>query len=111
MEVITIGTSSSTGVTWLSVENILVVQYLSVARQYEMSTRLEVPKLKHAPTTLTSSLEEYFNDPDFEVNRRQYLAQKQARKDGKPAPRSATGTLDVRQHEKCLDPGKTEMWI
>ena len=52
-----------------------VVQYLAVARQYEMSTRLEIPKLKHAPTSLTKSLEEYLNDPDFEVNRRQYLAQ------------------------------------
>lgn len=61
-----------------------VVQYLSLARQYEMSTRLEVPKLKHAPTTLTASLEEYLNDPDFEINRRQYLAQQEAKKSGKP---------------------------
>lgn len=65
-----------------------VVQYLSLARQYENATRLEVPRLKHAPTTLTSSLEEYLNDPDFEVNRRQYLAQQQAKKSGKPLPRS-----------------------
>ena len=49
-----------------------------------MSTRLEVPKLKHAPTTLTSSLEDYLNDRDFEVNRRQYLAQQGAKKNGKP---------------------------
>jgi phosphatidylinositol-binding clathrin assembly protein len=62
----------------------LVVQYLSLARQYEASTRLEVPKLKHAPTTLTASLEEYLNDPDFEVNRRQYLAQQEAKRTGKP---------------------------
>ncbi|KIV77904.1 hypothetical protein PV11_09680 [Exophiala sideris] len=61
-----------------------VVQYLSVARQYETSTRLEVPKLKHAPTTLTNSLEEYLNDPDFEMNRRQYLAQQEAKRTGKP---------------------------
>lgn len=60
-----------------------VVQYLSVARQYETSTRLEVPKLKHAPTTLTASLEEYLNDPDFEMNRRQYLAQQEAKRTGK----------------------------
>ena len=59
-----------------------VVQFLSVARQYELSTRLEIPKLKHAPTSLTNSLEEYLNDPDFEVNRRQYLAQQQAKKSG-----------------------------
>lgn len=61
----------------------LVVQYLSVARQYENATRLEIPKLKHAPTSLTSSLEEYLNDPDFEINRRQYLAQQEAKKGGK----------------------------
>ncbi|MCJ1438252.1 hypothetical protein MMC27_007640 [Xylographa pallens] len=61
-----------------------VVEYLSVARQYENATRLEIPKLKHAPTSLTASLEEYLNDPDFEVNRRQYLAQQEAKKSGKP---------------------------
>jgi phosphatidylinositol-binding clathrin assembly protein len=66
-----------------------VVQYLSLARQYEMSTRLEVPKLKHAPTTLTASLEEYLNDPDFEINRRQYLAQQEAKRTGKPMPTAA----------------------
>jgi len=66
-----------------------VVQYLSLARQYEMSTRLEVPKLKHAPTTLTASLEEYLNDPDFEMNRRQYLAQQEAKRTGKPMPSAA----------------------
>lgn len=64
-----------------------VVQYLSTARQYEMHTKLEVPKLKHAPTTLTSALEEYLNDPDFDINRRQYLAQQEAKRSGKPMPR------------------------
>ena len=57
-----------------------VVEFLSVARQHENSTRLEIPKLKHAPTSLTGSLEEYLNDPDFEINRRQYLAQQEAKK-------------------------------
>ncbi|MCJ1245207.1 hypothetical protein MMC30_002408 [Trapelia coarctata] len=66
-----------------------VVEYLSVARQYEHATRLEIPKLKHAPTSLTSSLEEYLNDPDFEINRRQYLAQQDAKKGGKS---SSNGT-------------------
>ncbi|KAL8730005.1 MAG: hypothetical protein Q9166_004328 [cf. Caloplaca sp. 2 TL-2023] len=73
-----------------------VVQFLSVARQYENATRLEIPKLKHAPTSLTSSLEEYLNDPDFEINRRQYLAQQEAKKGGNPVPKtpskSTTGT-------------------
>lgn len=63
-----------------------VVQYLSTARQYQNYTRLEVPKLKHAPTTLTSSLEDYLNDPDFDVNRRQYLAQQEAKRTGRPMP-------------------------
>lgn len=62
-----------------------VVEYLSIARTYENSTRLEIPKLKHAPTGLTSSLEEYLNDPDFEINRRQYLAQQEAIKGKKSA--------------------------
>ena len=60
-----------------------VVEFLSTARQFENATRLEIPKLKHAPTSLTSSLEEYLNDPDFEVNRRQYLAQQEAKKGNK----------------------------
>lgn len=70
-----------------------VVQYLSVARQYESSTRLEVPRLKHAPTTLTASLEDYLNDPDFDINRRQYIAQQEAKKSGravKSAPSAST---------------------
>ncbi|ETI29000.1 hypothetical protein G647_01452 [Cladophialophora carrionii CBS 160.54] len=70
----------------------LVVQYLSVARQYEMHTRLEVPKLKHAPTTLTNALEEYLHDADFELNRRQYLAQQEAKKTGKPMSSVSTPT-------------------
>ncbi|GKT92024.1 ANTH domain-containing protein [Colletotrichum tofieldiae] len=60
-----------------------VVQYLSVARQYEHQTRVEVPKLKHAPVNLGRQLEEYLRDPDFEVNRRQYIAEQQAKKSGK----------------------------
>jgi hypothetical protein len=61
-----------------------VVRYLSIARHYDHATRLEIPKIKHAPTSLTGSLEEYLKDPDFDVNRRQYLAQQQAKKSGKP---------------------------
>lgn len=57
-----------------------VVDFLSTARHFENATRLEIPKLKHAPTSLTASLEEYLNDPDFEINRRQYLAQQDGRK-------------------------------
>ena len=71
-----------------------VVEYLSVARQYENATRLEIPKLKHAPTSLTASLEEYLNDPDFEVNRRQYLAQQEAKKSGKPMSNGTRATVN-----------------
>jgi hypothetical protein len=60
-----------------------VVRYLSIARHYDHATRLEIPKIKHAPTSLTGSLEEYLKDPDFETNRRQYLAAQQAKKGGK----------------------------
>ncbi len=71
-----------------------VVEYLSTARQYEHATRLDIPKLKHAPTSLTGSLEEYLNDPDFEINRRQYLAQQDAKKGKKPSRNGATGPSD-----------------
>ncbi|RDL33569.1 GAT-like protein [Venustampulla echinocandica] len=57
-----------------------VVQYLSTARQYEHQTRVEVPKLKHAPVNLGKQLEDYLMDPDFEVNRRQYLAEQESKK-------------------------------
>ncbi|CAK1355354.1 unnamed protein product [Cercospora beticola] len=59
-----------------------VVQYLSVARQYEHATRLAIPKLKHAPTSLAASLQEYLDDKDFEINRRQYLAEQESKKPG-----------------------------
>ena len=60
-----------------------VVQYLSVARQHEHQTRVEVPKVKHAPVNLGRQLEEYLGDPDFEVHRRQYLAELDAKKNNK----------------------------
>lgn len=68
----------------------LVVQYLGVARQYEHATRLEIPKIKHAPTSLATSLQEYLDDNDFDVNRRQYLAEQDAKRTGRPAPQKAT---------------------
>ncbi|NJR31345.1 ANTH domain-containing protein [bacterium] len=78
-----------------------VVRYLSLARQYERLTRLEVPKLKHAPTSLVSSLEEYLNDPDFEINRRQYLAQKQGPKSvSKPAVKSEASSTPADKSKK-----------
>lgn len=58
-----------------------VIDYLRVAKHLEYATKLHVPTIKHAPTALTSSLEEYLNDPNFEENRNQYLKDKLA-KDG-----------------------------
>ncbi|RCI12017.1 hypothetical protein L249_0670 [Ophiocordyceps polyrhachis-furcata BCC 54312] len=59
-----------------------VVQYLSVARLHEHHTRVEVPKLKHAPVNLGRQLEEYLKDADFEIHRRQYIAEQEAKKKG-----------------------------
>jgi len=74
-----------------------VVQYLSVARQYEHATRLQIPKIKHAPTSLANSLQEYLDDQDFDTNRKQYLAEQEAKRTGKPlqkasAPKSQPAT-------------------
>lgn len=52
----------------------------------ETATRLQIPNLKHAPTSLTSSLEEYLHDPEFDSNRRNYLASQEAKRTGKPVP-------------------------
>jgi hypothetical protein len=57
-----------------------VVAYLSVARQHEHHTRVQVPKLKHAPVHLGRQLEDYLNDPDFEIHRRQYIAEQDAKR-------------------------------
>lgn len=53
-----------------------VVNYLRVAKHLEYATKLHVPTIKHAPTALAKSLEEYLHDEQFEINRSQYLAEK-----------------------------------
>lgn len=58
----------------------LVVGFLSTARTFEHQTRVEVPKLKHAPVHLGKQLSDYLADPDFEINRRQYLAEQEAKR-------------------------------
>ncbi|KAH9892143.1 putative clathrin binding protein [Xylariomycetidae sp. FL2044] len=74
-----------------------VVQYLAVARQWEPHTRVEVPKLKHAPINLRRQLEDYLKDPDFEIHRRQYLAELDAKKKGGAgASKSDKGAADSR---------------
>ncbi|RVD86235.1 uncharacterized protein DFL_004522 [Arthrobotrys flagrans] len=62
------------------------VEFLQNARRLETATRLQIPNVKHAPTSLTKALEEYLLDPDFDVNRRQYLAAQEAKKTGKKIP-------------------------
>lgn len=87
-----------------------VVQYLSIARQYEHITKLEIPKIKHAPTSLAASLQEYIDDHDFETNRRQYLAERQAKDGGdfaiaaaKPfSTASTTKTAQSAKHQSDL---------
>ncbi|GAB7358281.1 hypothetical protein MBLNU230_g2355t1 [Neophaeotheca triangularis] len=59
-----------------------VVKFLAVARQYEHATRLEIPKIKHAPTSLAASLQEYLDDQDFDNNRQKYLAEQSGKKPG-----------------------------
>ncbi|KAF8471706.1 ANTH domain-containing protein [Kalaharituber pfeilii] len=71
-----------------------VVEYLQTARRLETSTRLQIPNLKHAPTSLTQSLEEYLNDPDFDINRRQYLAAQEAKKNGSKPNAGETSTQE-----------------
>ena len=63
-----------------------VVRFLSMARSFETATRIEIPRIKHAPTSLTASLEEYLNDTSFEQNRKEYLSQQDAKRFGKAAP-------------------------
>ena len=70
-----------------------VVQYLSVARLHEHRTGVKVPKIKHAPVNLGRQLEDYLKDPDFDVHRRQYLAESEFKKSkdsrgetGRPIP-------------------------
>lgn len=80
-----------------------VVAYLNTAREYQLQTRIEVPKLKHAPINLGKQLEDYLMDPDFEINRRQYLAEQESKKGrigtngaSKPFPTSAKSESESR---------------
>ncbi|KAI0035312.1 ANTH domain-containing protein, partial [Vararia minispora EC-137] len=55
-----------------------VVEYLSVAKKLQNLLNVSIPNLKHAPVSLVKSLEEYLNDPNFEQNRIEYKANKDA---------------------------------
>jgi len=86
-----------------------VVKYLSVARNYEHVTRLEIPTLKHAPTVLTNQLEDYVKDPDFEVMRQQYMAQQGLKKSGGSGggAKSANGANRLFEEQKAAVSGTT----
>jgi hypothetical protein len=76
-----------------------VVKFLGVARHFESATRLEIPNLKHASTELTQLLEDDLNDPDFELRRREYQIQKEAKKGGRgTAPALSKSTEPARPH-------------
>ncbi|KAF8453124.1 ANTH domain-containing protein [Terfezia claveryi] len=77
-----------------------VVEYLQTARRLETSTRLQIPNLKHAPTSLTQSLEEYLHDPDFDINRRQYLASQDAKRNGGKSVSTNTSTQNPEDASK-----------
>nr|POF15461.1 enth domain-containing protein c19f8.03c [Quercus suber] len=78
-----------------------VVGYLSIARQYEHATKLSIPKIRHAPTGLAKSLQEYLDDVDFDTNRRQYLAEQEAHKSGRPMPNSQVAAGPSAAQEKA----------
>ncbi|KAJ5669071.1 hypothetical protein N7462_010141 [Penicillium macrosclerotiorum] len=67
-----------------------VVQFLGVARHFQSATRLEIPNLKHASTGLAELLEADLNDPDFDLRRREYLAGKGIKKEGRAPTTVAT---------------------
>lgn len=56
-----------------------VVDYLGAAKNIQVSLEIDIPNLKHAPISLTSSLEDYVNDPDFEYNREQFKSAREKR--------------------------------
>ena len=86
-----------------------VVEYLQTARRLETSTRLQIPNLKHAPTSLTQSLEEYLHDPDFDINRREYLAAQEAKKNG--GKTASTAVVKKEKKEKTKNPDASKATI
>lgn len=54
------------------------VEFLGVAKKLQNILNVPIPSLKHAPVSLVGALEEYLNDPNFEQNRIEYKANKDA---------------------------------
>ncbi|KAF2863318.1 ANTH-domain-containing protein, partial [Piedraia hortae CBS 480.64] len=86
-----------------------VMRYLSVARQYEHAMRLKVPQLRHAPTSLATSLQDYLDDKDFEMNRRQYLAKQQALKGNKNGKSGLRESPKPKEKEKSAPAESTPL--
>ncbi|CCM00755.1 uncharacterized protein FIBRA_02795 [Fibroporia radiculosa] len=55
-----------------------VVEYLGIAKKLQNLLNVPVPNLRHAPVSLAGALEEYLKDPNFEQNRIEYKANKDA---------------------------------
>ncbi|PLW38118.1 hypothetical protein PCANC_14178 [Puccinia coronata f. sp. avenae] len=66
-----------------------VVSYLGVAKKLQRIINVNIPNLRHAPVSLSGSLEEYLNDPNFETNRQEYKESKRVA-DGRPTPNAPT---------------------
>ncbi|KAI0251738.1 AP180 N-terminal homology domain-containing protein [Lactifluus subvellereus] len=54
------------------------VEFLGVAKKLQNLLNVPIPSLKHAPVSLVGALEEYLNDPNFEQNRIEYKANRDA---------------------------------
>lgn len=84
-----------------------VVKYLRIAKHLEYATKVFVPTIRHAPTALFESLENYLHDPNFEVNRSQYLAEREYKKNGAVTPQQKTDQVQqpkVQQHPQQQHP-------
>ncbi|KIY68903.1 ANTH-domain-containing protein [Cylindrobasidium torrendii FP15055 ss-10] len=55
-----------------------VVEYLGVAKKLQNLLNVPIPNLKHAPVSLAGALQEYLDDANFEQNRLEYRANKEA---------------------------------
>ncbi|KAL1991553.1 hypothetical protein VTN49DRAFT_4861 [Thermomyces lanuginosus] len=83
-----------------------VVKFLGVARHFEYATRLEIPNLKHASTDLAQLLEDDLNDPDFELRRREYRIQKEA-KARKAAGKGGDSSTPAKSSNNASKPAET----
>jgi phosphatidylinositol-binding clathrin assembly protein len=82
-----------------------VIEYLSEAKSLEHALRLQIPNVKHAPTGLTQALEDYLNDADFEMNRRQYLEGKEKGLSTSAPGTSAAASKTAATETKPAQPG------